>query len=474
MQDDSKNFALNTNQKIFLSDKNSNIKKMSLANVRSKFIRDGIISYFEGSKSLKIFAHNKKYLKEFSELDCFFQNKCYAEFLNDILMYPDVKSIFYMCDFVFEKDIEALEKELTDEEKQKFHFDSEEGKISGRFKPCLFVLALPNILRDIFSITLGDFRKLTREDLTKRPEDLEQLCRSDDINRIKSSMIYAYNVLKKKSESENGNNESKNSQKTRLDCLKNIVLGTEKFKIKKFSTDNLLVDDTEKKFRFINYQKLIYETMSFHRNHFWGLSNLWHKFECDKYLTFKSANSSFSLLKIKEIYHRQYYTAINKKPEYFYTFNTLEEFDIEWQLARYYNYISTGGESNEFKNKYYKYLFIMADGNQDKFAKFLEEKVEERRNPNILYRCGWRSAILHVMPLVLATILIIALILLPFIVFKAILDIFIAFMYAVYIIIPVSVFTWIYYIESYKPFFAKHTPFEYKYNRYLQNKYPNT
>ena len=59
MQDDSKNFALNTNQKIFLSDKNSNIKKMSLANVRSKFIRDGIISYFEGSKSLKIFAHNK-------------------------------------------------------------------------------------------------------------------------------------------------------------------------------------------------------------------------------------------------------------------------------------------------------------------------------------------------------------------------------------------------------------------------------
>ena len=109
MQDDSKNFALNTNRINSLSGKNSNVKKMSLANVRSKFIRNEISSYLEGSKSLKMFDHNKKYLKEFSESDCFFQNKYYAEFLNDILMYPDVESIFYMCDFIFEKDIYALE-----------------------------------------------------------------------------------------------------------------------------------------------------------------------------------------------------------------------------------------------------------------------------------------------------------------------------------------------------------------------------
>ena len=29
-----------------------------------------------------------------------------------------------------------------------------------------------------------------------------------------------------------------------------------------------------------------------------------------------------------------------------------------------------------------------------------------------------------------------------------------------------------YYNDYYKPFFANRTPFEYKYNRYLQNKYP--
>ena len=464
MQDDSKNFALNTNRINSLSGKNSNIERTSLANVRSKFIRNEISSYLEGSKSLKMFDHNKKYLKEFSESDCFFQNKCYAEFLNDILMYPNVESIFYMCNFIFEKDIEALEKELANEEKQKFHFDSEKGKISGRFKPCLFVLALPNILRDIFSITRSDFYKVTKEDLVKRPEDLEQLSLCDEVNQIKSSMIYTYNVLKKKSENEN--NESKNSRKARLDYLKKIVLGTEKVKIKKFSTDNLLVDDTEKKFRFINYQKLIYKIMSFYCNHFRGLSELWHEFECNKYSTCQNADCSW----YTNIYCRQYYTALNKKPEYFLTFNTLEQFDIAWDNARYY--ISTGGESNEFKDKYYQYLFIIAGGNQDKFAEFLEKKSEENGDPNMLYRCGWRSAILRVMPLILATILIVALILLPFILFKTILNIVFLFTMVVPVIILVSALTKAYYTESYKPFFAKHTPFEYKYNRYLQNKYP--
>ena len=40
------------------------------------------------------------------------------------------------------------------------------------------------------------------------------------------------------------------------------------------------------------------------------------------------------------------------------------------------------------------------------------------------------------------------------------------------LIIPVVALATIYYKEYCKPFFANRTPFEYKYNRYLQNKYP--
>ena len=83
-------------------------------------------------------------------------------------MYSDKESIFYMCDFIFEKDIEALEKELKDEEKQKFHFDNETGKISWGFKRCLLILTLPNTLHDIFSITLSAFRKLPKKDVIKK------------------------------------------------------------------------------------------------------------------------------------------------------------------------------------------------------------------------------------------------------------------------------------------------------------------
>ncbi len=408
-----------------------------------------------------------KYIrKEFSESDCFFQDKYYAEFLNDILIDPDRDSIFHICDYIFEKDVEALEKkltQLTDEEKQKFHFDSKKGKISGRFKPCLFVLALPNILRDIFSITLSDFRKLTKEDLDKKPEDLKQLCFYNGANQIKSSMIYAYNVLKKKSENEN--NEFKNSHKTRLNSLKNVVLETEKVGIEKLSTDNLPVDDTEKKFRFINYQKLIYRTISYLDWNFRGLSKLWDEFECHKYFTLEEEDAF--LLSISNQYYHQYYTTLKEQPEYFYTFNTLKEFDTV-----YGNLLISGDISDEFKNKYYKYLFIIADGNQDKFAEFLENKAEAKSDTNMLYRCSWRSAIIRVIPLVLALIFIIILIVLPFILCETILEFVLFFPGIFSLIIPVVALAKVYYTEYYKPFFANRTPFEYKYNRYLQNKYP--
>ena len=472
MQDDDKRSALNANKINFLSGKNSNIEKTSLANVKSKYIRDEINSYLPSLQYLKTFGHSKKYLKEFSESDYFFQNKYYAEFLSDILIDPDEDSIFHMCNYIFEKDIEALEKKLTeqkltDEEKQKFHFDSKEGKISWRFKPCLFVLALPNILRDIFSITLSDFRKLTKEDLDKKPEDLQELCFSNGANQIKSSMIYAYNVLKKKSENEN--NEFKNSHKTRLNSLKNVVLETEKVGIEKLSTDNLPVDDTEKKFRFINYQKLIYRTISYLDWNFRGLSDLWDEFECCEYFTLKNASPS----SISNQYYHQYYTTLTEKPEYLYTFNTLEEFDTAWGSLLSSDYISTEEKLNEFKNKYYKYLFILADGNQDKFAEFLENKAEEKHDPNMLYRCSWRSAILRVISLVLTLIFIIILIVLPFILCGTILEFVLFFLPDVFsLIIPVVALATIYYKEYCKPFFANRTPFEYKYNRYLQNKYP--
>lgn len=472
MQDKDKRSALNANKINFLSGKNSNIEKTSLANVKSKYIRDEINSYLPGSQYLKVFGHSKKYLKEFSESDYFFQDKYYAEFLSDILIDPDEDSIFHMCNYIFEKDIEALEKKLTeqkltDEEKQKFHFDSKEGKISWRFKPCLFVLALPNILRDIFSITLSDFRKLTKEDLDKKPEDLQELCFSNGANQIKSSMIYAYNVLKKKSENEN--NEFKNSHKTRLNSLKNVVLETEKVGIEKLSTDNLPVDDTEKKFRFINYQKLIYRTISYLDWNFRGLSDLWDEFECCEYFTLKNASPS----SISNQYYHQYYTTLTEKPEYLYTFNTLEEFDTAWGSLLSSDYISTEEKLNEFKNKYYKYLFILADGNQDKFAEFLENKAEEKHDPNMLYRCSWRSAILRVISLVLTLIFIIILIVLPFILCGTILEFVLFFLPDVFsLIIPVVALATIYYKEYCKPFFANRTPFEYKYNRYLQNKYP--
>ena len=422
MQDKDKRSALNANKINFLSGKNSNIEKTSLANVKSKYIRDEINSYLPGSQYLKVFGHSKKYLKEFSESDYFFQDKYYAEFLSDILIDPDGDSIFHMCNYIFEKDIEALEKKLTeqkltDEEKQKFHFDSKEGKISWRFKPCLFVLALPNILRDIFSITLSDFRKLTKEDLDKKPEDLQELCFSNGANQIKSSMIYAYNVLKKKSENEN--NEFKNSHKTRLNSLKNVVLETEKVGIEKLSTDNLPVDDTEKKFRFINYQKLIYRTISYLDWNFRGLSDLWDEFECCEYFTLKNASPS----SISNQYYHQYYTTLTEKPEYLYTFNTLEEFDTAWGSLLSSDYISTEEKLNEFKNKYYKYLFILADGNQDKFAEFLENEAKAKSDTNKLYRCSWRSAILRVIPLVLALIFTIILGVLLFILCETILDI---------------------------------------------------
>ena len=472
MQDDDKRSALNANKINFLSGKNSNIEKTSLANVKSKYIRDEINSYLPSLQYLKTFGKRKKYLKEFSESDYFFQNKYYAEFLSDILIDPDEDSIFHMCNYIFEKDIEALEKKLTeqkltDEEKQKFHFDSKEGKISWRFKPCLFVLALPNILRDIFSITLSDFRKLTKEDLDKKPEDLQELCFSNGANQIKSSMIYAYNVLKKKSENEN--NEFKNSHKTRLNSLKNVVLETEKVGIEKLSTDNLPVDDTEKKFRFINYQKLIYRTISYLDWNFRGLSDLWDEFECCEYFTLKNASPS----SISNQYYHQYYTTLTEKPEYLYTFNTLEEFDTAWGSLLSSDYISTEEKLNEFKNKYYKYLFILADGNQDKFAEFLENKAEEKHDPNMLYRCSWRSAILRVISLVLTLIFIIILIVLPFILCGTILEFVLFFLPDVFsLIIPVVALATIYYKEYCKPFFANRTPFEYKYNRYLQNKYP--
>ena len=472
MQDKDKRSALNANKINFLSGKNSNIEKTSLANVKSKYIRDEINSYLPGSQYLKVFGHSKKYLKEFSESDYFFQDKYYAEFLSDILIDPDGDSIFHMCNYIFEKDIEALEKKLTeqkltDEEKQKFHFDSKEGKISWRFKPCLFVLALPNILRDIFSITLSDFRKLTKEDLDKKPEDLQELCFSNGANQIKSSMIYAYNVLKIKSENEN--NEFKNSHKTRLNSLKNVVLETEKVGIEKLSTDNLPVDDTEKKFRFINYQKLIYRTISYLDWNFRGLSDLWDEFECCEYFTLKNASPS----SISNQYYHQYYTTLTEKPEYLYTFNTLEEFDTAWGSLLSSDYISMEEKLNEFKNKYYKYLFILADGNQDKFAEFLENKAEEKHDPNMLYRCSWRSAILRVISLVLTLIFIIILIVLPFILCGTILEFVLFFLPDVFsLIIPVVALAKVYYTEYCKPFFANRTPFEYKYNRYLQNKYP--
>ena len=40
------------------------------------------------------------------------------------------------------------------------------------------------------------------------------------------------------------------------------------------------------------------------------------------------------------------------------------------------------------------------------------------------------------------------------------------------LIITIALLATIYYKECCKPFFANRTPFEYKYNRYLQNKYP--
>ncbi len=428
------------------------IEKTSLDKIKSKYIRDEINSYLPGSQYLKVFGHSKKYLKKFSESDYFFQDKYYTEFLNDILIDPDRDSIFHMYYYIFEKDIEALEKKLTeqkltDEEKQKFHFDSKEGKISGGFKPCLFVLALPNILRDIFSITLSDFRKLTKEDLDKKPEDLQELCFSNGANQIKLSIIYAHNVLK-------------NSRKIRLDYLKNIVLGTEKVGIEKLSTDNLPVDDTEKKFRFINYQEFIYRAISYLDWNFRGLSDLWDEFECHKYFTLEDATPS----SISNQYYRQYYTTLKEQPEYFYTFNTLEEFDAAWNNARRIN----EEKSDEFKNKYYKYLFILADGNQDKFAEFLENEAEAKGDTNMLYRCSCHSAILRVMPLVLALIFIIILIVLPFILFETILDIVIFFVMAV----PAVIASFVLAKAYYTCYFANRTPFEYKYNRYLQNKYP--
>ena len=114
MQDKDKRSALNANKINFLSGKNSNIEKTSLANVKSKYIRDEINSYLPGSQYLKVFGHSKKYLKEFSESDYFFQDKYYAEILSDILIDPDRDSIFHMCHYIFEKDIEALEKKLTE------------------------------------------------------------------------------------------------------------------------------------------------------------------------------------------------------------------------------------------------------------------------------------------------------------------------------------------------------------------------
>ena len=200
MNKNGKSSDLNANKINFLSNKGPNKEKVSLDDIKSKYIHSEISSYLEGSKFLKTLNHNKKYLKEFSESDCFFQDKYYAEFLNDILMNSNVESIFYMCYFIFQEDIKILQKRLNKlsyEKEQKFDFNDKEGIIKNKFVNCFFVLGCPNILHDIFSITFSDFRKLTKEDLIKRLEDLEQLYLFDGADQIKSSMIYAYNVLKK-------------------------------------------------------------------------------------------------------------------------------------------------------------------------------------------------------------------------------------------------------------------------------------
>ena len=476
MDKSDKSSVSNVNRIDLLFNKNPNQQNLLLDKINSKYIRNEIGSYLKGHQSLKIFDHNKKYLKEFSESDCFFQNKMYAEFLNDILMYSDVESIFYMCQLIFENDIKALEQDLTkltDEEKRKFHFDTERNEIDWEFKQCLLVLDLPNILYDIFSITLGDFRKLMKKDLAKRPEKSNQPgVLINKVNRIKSSMICAYNALEKKSE--NQSNESKNCRNERLDYLKSIVLGPEKVKIKKFSADNLCMDDMEKKFRAINGQKLICETLryfyfdsDFDRD---GLLKLWDKFKCNNYIESPRASVEYCCWILYR--HRdQYYTMLRENPEYFYSFNTLEEFDSEWNTVRYW-YISTEEKLDTFKNKYYKYLFAFVDGDQDKFVKFLENEAKAEGDTNMLYRCSWSSAILRVMPFILYTILIIILIFLPFILFETILDIVLLFVIAVPAVIASFVLAKAYYTGYYRPFFANRTPFEYKYNRYLQNKYP--
>lgn len=469
MQDDGKNFVSNTNKINSLSDKNSNIEKILLNSVCAG-IRNEISSYLPGLQYLKIFAHNKKHLKSFSESDYFFQNKYYTEFLNDILIHPDVVSIFYMCDFIFMKDIESLEKELTNEEKQKFHYITRRNAIDIEFKKCLFLFALPNILHDIFSITLNDFRKLAKEDLAKRPEELKQLffryrpSWAEPINIgsydyvIKPSMIYAYNVLEKTSE--NQSNESKNCRRKRLDYLKSIGLGTEKVKIKKFSTDDILADDTEKKFRFINYQKLIYRTLDHFYSNF-DLAEFLDKFKCDNYL--ESQNASYDW--IKDEYYRQYYTMFEDHLEYFYNFSTLEEFDTAWNSAK--NYMSDKSE-----NRYYKYLFIIADGDQDKFVKFLEKKAKSRGDSNMLYRCDWCSAICEVAFLSMWLIAPIISCCAIFIAAESIFDLVLLSGLFIYATIMALYMMKKCYTEHFKPFFAKHTPFQYKYNSYLQNKYP--
>ena len=90
----------------------------------------------------------------------------------------------------------------------------------------------------------------------------------------------------------------------------------------------------------------------------------------------------------------------------------------------------------------------------------------------MLYRCSWRSAILRVISLVLTLIFIIILIVLPFILCETILDIVACSCMVFELIIAIVFLATIYYKEYCKPFFANRTPFEYKYNRYLQNKYP--